>query len=338
MSIPSLEFLLGLLVLVSVFHAIPSPCGRRWLFAACSIAFVTSLIPNAWSFAALAAFVLSGYARRPRALKKNRPRRDSFAIYLTILVAAFMILKKYALAAIVLPAWMMAHPVVVVGLSYMLFRQIHFVVDVMQQQIEKFSLCSYLSLSIQSLRISSPAPSSVIRQFARDLVQACRRCSSRGHEILRAYLRIFIGVIKVSLISTYLLSVYAYHQPRFLNSADLVANSRLQTLIRFVLVFYSYPLFLYFNFSGYCDIVIAGAALVGIKMPENFDRPYLSRNVTDYWTRFHQSLGFWIRDYLFTPMYKALATRWSSQGRTFSSFPVTSSHSFYWPASGTATR
>ena len=72
-------------------------------------------------------------------------------------------------------------------------------------------------------------------------------------------------------------------------------------------------LYLYFNFSGYCDIVISAAALLGVKMPENFDRPYLSRNMTDYWTRWHQSLGYWIRDYLFTPMYKAAATRWSGQ-------------------------
>jgi len=80
--------------------------------------------------------------------------------------------------------------------------------------------------------------------------------------------------------------------------------------MRFLVVLYSYPVFLYFNFSGYCDVVIAAAALLGVRMPENFDRPYLSRNVIDYWTRFHRSLGFWIRDYLFTPMYKAAASRW----------------------------
>ena len=47
-----------------------------------------------------------------------------------------------------------------------------------------------------------------------------------------------------------------------------------------------------------------------MKLPENFDQPYLSRNVIDYWTRFHRTLGFWIRDYLFLPLYKGVAERW----------------------------
>ena len=80
-------------------------------------------------------------------------------------------------------------------------------------------------------------------------------------------------------------------------------------VIQFAAIFYLYPLYIYSNFSGYCDIVIAGAALLGIKLPENFDRPYLSRNILDFWTRWHRTLGLWIRDYLFTPMYKSIAER-----------------------------
>jgi D-alanyl-lipoteichoic acid acyltransferase DltB (MBOAT superfamily) len=75
-------------------------------------------------------------------------------------------------------------------------------------------------------------------------------------------------------------------------------------------VFYIFPIYLYLNFSGYCDIVIAGATFTGMKLPENFDKPYLSRNVLDFWTRFHRTLGLWIRDYLFSPLYKFIAERW----------------------------
>jgi D-alanyl-lipoteichoic acid acyltransferase DltB (MBOAT superfamily) len=56
--------------------------------------------------------------------------------------------------------------------------------------------------------------------------------------------------------------------------------------------------------------VIAVASFLGMKLPENFDQPYLSRNVIDFWTRFHRTLGFWIRDYLFLPLYKWIAERW----------------------------
>jgi D-alanyl-lipoteichoic acid acyltransferase DltB (MBOAT superfamily) len=79
-----------------------------------------------------------------------------------------------------------------------------------------------------------------------------------------------------------------------------------------LLRFYFFPAFVYFNFTGYCDIVIGGAALFGIRVPENFDRPYLARNMIDYWTRWHRTLSFWIRDYIFTPLYVSIARRRAS--------------------------
>ena len=76
-----------------------------------------------------------------------------------------------------------------------------------------------------------------------------------------------------------------------------------------MLMLYLYLFYLYMNFSGYCDIVIAGASLVGLRLPENFNQPFLARNILDYWSRWHITLGHWIRDYLFTPFYKAGAER-----------------------------
>ncbi len=309
MSIPGLEFLLGLFLLVVVFHSIQSVRGRQVLLAACNALFVASLLPNLWSALALIAFVLSGYAAA-RILQK-RPSAAIFAAYLIVLIAGFMILKKYALAAIVLPGWVMQHPVAAVGMSYMLFRQIHFVVDVMQQQIESFSLWSYLNYQLNLFGFIS-GPIQRFQEFEPRWREMGPLLLSR-HEIHRAYLRLFIGVIKVSLISAAVLALFESQRNRFIHLNNLAGLPRSHILVRFAVVFYGYLVYLYFNFSGYCDVVIAGAALVGIKMPENFDRPYLSRNVSDYWTRFHQSLGFWIRDYLFTPMYKAIATRWTAQ-------------------------
>ena len=75
-------------------------------------------------------------------------------------------------------------------------------------------------------------------------------------------------------------------------------------LVEFAVVFYFYPIYLYSNFAGYCDIVIASSRFFGMKLPENFNRPWLARNVLDFWTRWHITLGTWIRDYLFMQMYK----------------------------------
>jgi alginate O-acetyltransferase complex protein AlgI len=59
---------------------------------------------------------------------------------------------------------------------------------------------------------------------------------------------------------------------------------------------------LFFDFAGYTNIVIGVASLFGIQLPENFRSPYLSTSASAFWTRWHMSLSFWIRDYLFLPL------------------------------------
>ncbi len=63
-----------------------------------------------------------------------------------------------------------------------------------------------------------------------------------------------------------------------------------------------YSLQLYFDFSGYSDMAVGLAFLLGFRFPQNFDSPYKSRNISDFWRRWHMSLSFWLRDYLFIPM------------------------------------
>jgi D-alanyl-lipoteichoic acid acyltransferase DltB (MBOAT superfamily) len=76
---------------------------------------------------------------------------------------------------------------------------------------------------------------------------------------------------------------------------------------------YSFYFFLYFNFSGYCDVVIGVGSLMGVKPPENFNFPFLAQNISDFWLRQHRSLTLWLTDYIFSPAYKwALTHRWLS--------------------------
>lgn len=62
---------------------------------------------------------------------------------------------------------------------------------------------------------------------------------------------------------------------------------------------YAYALQLYYDFSGYSDIAIGSAALLGLKLPVNFNQPYSAANINDFWRRWHISLSNWLRDYLF---------------------------------------
>ena len=62
---------------------------------------------------------------------------------------------------------------------------------------------------------------------------------------------------------------------------------------------YAYALQIYYDFSGYTDIAIGSALLLGIKLPANFNRPYAAENIADFWRRWHISLSNWLRDYLY---------------------------------------
>jgi len=70
-----------------------------------------------------------------------------------------------------------------------------------------------------------------------------------------------------------------------------------------------YPLFLYANFSGYIDIVIAMARLMRVRLPENFDRPFSASSVLEFWTRWHITLSTWFKTYVYNPLLIALMRR-----------------------------
>ncbi len=71
-----------------------------------------------------------------------------------------------------------------------------------------------------------------------------------------------------------------------------------------VAAFYGYPVYLYFDFAGYSAMAIGFSRLLGIDLPMNFNKPWLSQNPQDFWRRFHISLGDWLRDYFFKPLYR----------------------------------
>jgi alginate O-acetyltransferase complex protein AlgI len=72
---------------------------------------------------------------------------------------------------------------------------------------------------------------------------------------------------------------------------------------------YAYALELYYDFSGYTDIAIGSALLLGIKLPPNFDMPYAAANIADFWRRWHISFSNWLRDYLYFSL-PGLRSRW----------------------------
>src|SRR6202041_3957488 len=149
-------------------------------------------------------------------------------------------------------------------------------------------------------------PIQLYYEFARD--QFASEAIPLGPRVVGLQLaRIVCGFFKVNVLSVLLQAVQedalAQMQQPFPLSLKLSAAFRLAVV---------YPFFLYCNFSGYIDIVIAMARLMRVRLPENFDRPFAASSFLDFWNRWHITLSVWLKTYVYNPLLMALMRRNSS--------------------------
>ncbi|HYX31104.1 MAG TPA: MBOAT family protein [Pyrinomonadaceae bacterium] len=173
------------------------------------------------------------------------------------------------------------------GLSFITFRSLSYVIDVYRGTTKPArSLLDYLTfVAFFPTVIAGP----LVR--AKELLPQLRlprRLTNEDGQ--RAVFLIMIGVIKKIAIADFLannLVDRVFDQPQLYSS--------LETLV----AIYGYALQIYCDFSGYTDIAIGSALLLGFKLPENFNSPYRARSVVDFWRRWHITLSDWLRDYVF---------------------------------------
>lgn len=209
---------------------------------------------------------------------------------IVFLVILFVYLKRYDWIAQI-PLF--SHPIAIIGLSFMLFRVIHLVVEAPYLGHLPFGPGRYLGFVLAFWTLIS-GPIQRYDAFVHGMAAIGRPPDA---EALRFAHRTVTGLIKAFLIA-----------PLFLGASDLsLLRGPSADWLDFAVVFYAYPVYLYLNFSGYTDAMIGIAGLCGMTtMPENFNRPYLARNIQDFWGRWHMSFGTWIKHYLFTPLMKSL--------------------------------
>lgn len=123
--------------------------------------------------------------------------------------------------------------------------------------------------------------------------QIHKKLSLDEDTIARALILIFAGLIKKGVIADYI----------SINFVDRVFDSpMLFSGVENLIAVYAYALQIYCDFSGYSDIAIGLAALLGFDLPINFNSPYKAATITDFWRRWHISLSTWLRDYLYIPL------------------------------------
>ncbi len=311
-NVSGVEFITASLAAAAEFFWLPTARLRQLVWAAGAGLALWVLVPNGASLTVLSLFVVSGYLAARAA--QARPSRGLLAGYLSVLVASFLVLKQYGALDWIMPRALLHSPLLslvrVTGLSYMLFRQIHVLVDASEGQIENLSLWTYLNYQLNPFTILA-GPIQRYQDFAGQWARLEPVLEGRA-ELLDNGRRLLWGVVKVGLIAPFFFEGWNELQGTML-------HTRLYTwkyVAQFPVVLYFYPVYLYCNFSGYCDIVIALARFLGMRLPENFDRPWLARDVIEYWTRWHITLGTWIRDYLFMPIYKPMVEKWPAKARS----------------------
>jgi D-alanyl-lipoteichoic acid acyltransferase DltB (MBOAT superfamily) len=173
------------------------------------------------------------------------------------------------------------------GISYIAFRLIHVLRDGQLGRLPQLSLAEFATYVVFFPSLVA-GPIDRAERFAQDLRNDFRLTE---HETLLGGQRIVLGLFKKFVIADTLALIA-------LN--DLLATQVRTTGWMWVSV-YAYAFQIYFDFSGYTDIAIGAARLVGIRLPENFAAPYLKPNLTQFWNSWHMTLTQWFRSYFFNP-------------------------------------
>jgi alginate O-acetyltransferase complex protein AlgI len=202
-----------------------------------------------------------------------------FAVNLTNTLTSLDMEPSIPLIQVVLP----------VGISFFTFMAIAYVVDVFRGDFEVAGWTdTFLYLSFFPHLVAGPIvrPGELIPQIR-------ERRDERHVDVAGAAWMILGGLFKKVVVSSYLAAQIV--DPVFGDPFTRSAPDALFAILGYAIVIYA-------DFSGYTDIAIGIAKLLGFRFPKNFDRPYAATSIQDFWRRWHMTLSRWLRDYLYIPL------------------------------------
>jgi len=187
-----------------------------------------------------------------------------------------------------------------IGISFIAFQALGYVIDVHRGEQAPVSLGDFTSYLLFFPHIVA-GPLVRVSEF---VPQLYTRADPRHVDASRAMLLIASGFIKKVVISSFVFKEIV--EPVFANPTAYGAVDNLVAT-------YAYAVQIYCDFSGYTDIAIGLALLMGIRFPQNFDNPYRALSMQEFWRRWHMTLSRWLRDYL----YIGLGGNRRGPGRTY---------------------
>jgi membrane protein involved in D-alanine export len=291
---------LGLSLLAVLVLPLLRGSARQVAFITINLAFLAGVLLGPASTLATVAFALLGYGLVKVAAAQ---RRNRMALALVFYVALFVYLQRYDFLHWVIPDEALPRFLATVGLSFLFFKVVHVIVDAYSRSLGPLDFTTYLNYCLNFATFAM-GPIQRFQDYRAQWEGQQPALPERFEPHLDAVVRLLLGMVKVYVLAPVFEAIALRPDTNLL---DL-------SLAGFIIQSYAFWVFLFLNFSGYCDVVIAIGSLFGVRPPENFDKPYLARNISDFWLRQHRSLTLWLTDYVFTPVYKkSLTTSWLSR-------------------------
>ena len=227
----------------------------------------------------LIGFIIYQYILVLIAQKTENAKHLKILVFLS--VVPLIINKVFALTQ-----W---HLLAFIGISYMSFKTIQIMIEISDGLIkERISIIDYIQFLLFFPTVSS-GPIDRSRRFMVDIKERMPRDE---------YLELAgVGVYRVVLGLLYkvVLSTYSYHY--------LVTLPNFGSLDYSIKYMYLYTLYLFFDFAGYSLMAVGSSNILGVQTPMNFNKPFLSIDIKDFWNRWHITLSTWLRDFVFSRVF-----------------------------------
>lgn len=267
---------------------------RTWLM--CFSFFVYYKIAGAFALLLVISILVDFFLARWLAAEERQGRRRALLIVSLVVNLGLLGWFKYSgllaetITALLHTEWTLRSWALPAGISFYTFQSLSYTIDVYRRAIAPIArlrdYAFFVSLFPQLVAGPIVRASVLIPQL--DTAE-----TPHGEAVSRAMTLFMIGALKKALIADPLASLIV--DPAF-------AEPLRFTGLELLLATYAYAVQIYADFSGYSDMAIALAAMLGFHLPLNFNRPYISASITDFWRRWHISLSSWLRDYLYVPL------------------------------------
>ena len=291
-------YAIGVVVVWLVAMRLRSVTARQMLYLGASYLFYFSW--GSWLIGVLIFSSLMNYALGEWLKKRiTAGRLWTGIIFNLVLLSIFKYLPLVGAAApSSSPFALLKRMIFPLGVSFWTFQALSYLLELYREEELNPTLlefCLYMAFWPTVLQGPICRMSSMLPQFRQDWLVT-------DDDLKIGVRRVSIGILMVLLSEVMSGGLYAgAGVDAIFGNAFSNAASRLSGIdVWFLIVSYGFQL--YFSFCGYSHVVIGAARLFGIQLHENFNRPYLSTTPSEFWTRWHMSLSFWIRDFLFLPL------------------------------------